>query len=80
MKANLPISHIQGAKGERMRSMKMFFIYAGYILYRDFGFGEKRLKQFAAAVAEFSAVEKKNDTIGDEAIAWAKKYGFMDKE
>lgn len=79
IKANVPLAYKQGAKAERMRMMNAFFIYSGYVLYKHFDFTEKELQEYINKMAEFFAVEKHNDTLIDESIAWAEAHGFMEK-
>ena len=45
-----------------------------------FGFGEKRLNDFYAAIGRFFEDEKFNRTLADEAEAWAKKHGLLQEE
>ena len=79
MKANLPLAYQSGAAAHRMKMMNVFLIYAGFILFNDFDFEDKDLQRFVNRIAEFIRSEKHNDTLIDEAIAWAEKHGFMER-
>ena len=48
-----------------------------HTLHFDFGFGEKRLNAFYAAIGKFFEGEKFNKTLADEAEAWAKKHNIL---
>ena len=77
MKCNIPLSHRTDRKSQNIQAMRMFFIFAGYILPSRFGFSDAKLKQFQAAIGEFFGGEIKNDTLADEAEAWARKHNFF---
>ena len=77
MKCNITLSHRTDRKSRDMQALKMFFIFAGYVLHTRFGFSDAKLKDFQAAMAEFFGNEMKNDTLADEAEAWAKKHDFF---
>ena len=79
MKARVPLAYRSGAAAERMRAMNLLLIYTGFVLHRDFGFGDERLQRFLSKIAVFFDAEDKNDTIADEAIAWAEKHNFMER-
>ena len=79
IKANIPLAYRSGAAAERMRAMNLCFIFAGFVLYNDFEFTEEQLQEFMGKIARFFSAETKNDTIADEAIAWAEKHNFMER-
>ena len=79
IKARVPLAYKGGAAAERMRSMNLCFIFTGFVLYNYFDFIEEQLQEFMSKIAMFFSSEKKNDTIADEAIAWAEKHNFMER-
>ena len=79
IKARVPLAYKGGAAAERMRSMNLCFIFTGFVLYNYFDFTEEQLQEFMSKIAMFFSSEKKNDTIADEAIAWAEKHNFMER-
>ena len=79
IKARVPLAYKGGVAAERMRSMNLCFIFTGFVLYNYFDFTEEQLQEFMSKIAMFFSSEKKNDTIADEAIAWAEKHNFMER-
>lgn len=77
MKCNIPLSARNDRKGRDMQAMRMFFIFAGYVLHSQFGFSDAKLQQFKDTMGKFFGGELKNDILADEAEAWAKKHNFM---
>ena len=77
MRARLPAKYRTGRAVEHLNAMRLFFIICGYVLNYYFGFGEKRLNKFYAALGEFFDGEKFNKTLADEAEAWAAKHGLL---
>lgn len=77
MNARLPAKYQTGRAAEHLNAMRLFFIICGYVLHIQFGFGEKRLNDFYAAIGRFFEDEKFNRTLADEAEAWAKKHSVL---